>query len=297
MLLVLGAPLAPARADAFAPGFTTKTVTVAGTTWHYRIGGAGPTVVLLHGYGDTGDMWAPLAPLLAKDYQVIVPDLPGLGESRPEPSTQVYEMVTVARELHALLLSLNVARESVVGHDIGLMVAYAYAAQYRPDVTRLALIDAPIPGVGPWQDVLLMPAIWHFHFNGPYAEQLTAGREQIYMNRLWDAFAFHPERVGEAERTRTAASYAQAGNMHAGFSYFEAFYRDADANAAFAKTPLTIPVLALGGSKSFAELMPKFARAVATNVESGVIPDSGHWVMSENPDATDALLLRFLSAP
>jgi pimeloyl-ACP methyl ester carboxylesterase len=284
-----------ANVSAFAPGFSEKTVIVAGRAVHYRIGGAGPTVLLIHGYADTGDMWAPLAPALAKDHQVVVPDLPGLGESRPQSPSANYEMAAVARSLHSLMTTLHVHRAAVVGHDIGLMVAYAYAAQFPTEVTKLALMDAPIPGVGPWQQVLLMPGIWHFHFNGKYAEQLTAGRERIYLNRIWDDFAYHPERITEAARTRYAASYAQPGNMHAGFSYFAGFYKDADANVKFAKRPLTMPVLAMGGEKSFGALMPQFARAVATNVQTSVIPDSGHWLMDENPRAASAALIRFLS--
>jgi pimeloyl-ACP methyl ester carboxylesterase len=294
---------APARvqsapgASAFAPGFTERTVSVAGRPIHYRRGGTGPTVLLVHGYGDTGDMWAPLVPELARDHDVIVPDLPGLGASRPDPADAKYDMATVARSLHGLMTTLGVPRAAVVGHDIGLMVAYAYAAQFPTEVTKLAVMDAPIPGVGPWQQVLLMPAIWHFHFNGKYAEQLTAGRERIYLDRIWDDFAAHPERITEAARARYAASYAQPGNMHAGFSYFAGFYDDADANTAFAKTPLRMPVLAMGGEKSFGALMPQFAKAVATDVRTSVIPDSGHWLMDENPRAASAELIRFLAAP
>jgi len=282
-------------AAVFAPGFSSKTVQVDGRTVYYRTGGTGPTVLLIHGYADTGDMWMPLAPVLAQNHQVIVPDLPGLGESRPQSPTAPYDMASVARTLHALLVSLNVRQEAIIGHDIGLMVAYAYAAQFPHEVTKLALMDAPIPGVGPWQEVLLMPGIWHFHFNGTYAEQLTEGRERIYLNRIWDDFAYHPERITEATRARTAASYAQPGNMHAGFSYFAGFYADADANVQFAKTPLQMPVLAMGGEKSFGALMPAFAKAVATNVQTSVIPDSGHWLMDENPTATGAALVHFLS--
>jgi pimeloyl-ACP methyl ester carboxylesterase len=290
-------PLAvAAQGHPFAPGFSEKTVQVDGRTVHYRIGGKGPAVLLIHGYADTGEMWTPLAPMLAKDHEVIVPDLPGLGQSRPESSSAKYDMASVARSLHALMLSLDVHRADVVGHDIGLMVAYAYAAQFPSEVTKLALMDAPIPGVGPWQQVLLTPATWHFHFNGKYAEQLTAGRERIYLDRIWDDFAFHPERITDAARTRYAASYAQPGNMHAGFSYFAGFSTDAGDNVAFAKTPLRMPVLAMGGEKSFGALMPEFAKAVASNVQSSVIADSGHWLMDENPEATSAALIRFLSS-
>ncbi|MGZ3508154.1 MAG: alpha/beta fold hydrolase [Vulcanimicrobiaceae bacterium] len=281
--------------DSFAAGFRSKTVQVDGRTVYYRIGGEGPVVLLVQGYAHTGDMWSPLAPSLAKDHLVIVPDLSGLGKSRPESDTATYDKASVARTLHVLLNALNVHQEPVVGHDIGLMVAYAHAAQFPDEVTQLALMDAPIPGVGPWQQVLLMPGIWHFHFNGKYAEQLTAGRERIYLDRIWDEFAFHPERITDAVRTRYAASYAQPGNMHAGFSYFAEFYTDADDNVAFAKTPLRMPVLAMGGEKSFGALMPEFAKAVATDVQTSVIPDAGHWLMYENPTATSASLIRFLS--
>jgi pimeloyl-ACP methyl ester carboxylesterase len=291
----LSASPAGAGAAGFAPGFTETTVQVGATTWHYRIGGTGPPVVLLHGYGDTGDMWASLAPVLAKTHRVIVPDLPGLGLSRPAAGAATYDMASTARALHALTASLGDTRGAVVGHDIGLMVAYAYAAQYPSEVTRLALMDAPIPGVGPWQQVLLMPGVWHFHFHGKYADALTAGRERIYLDRVWDGFAYHPERVGEAERAQTAASYAQPGNMHAGFSYFAGFDRDVVDNAKFAGTPLTMPVLAMGGDHSFGTLMPQFAKAVAVHVETSVIPDSGHWIMDENPAAATAALQMFLT--
>jgi pimeloyl-ACP methyl ester carboxylesterase len=278
-----------------AAGFTAETREVDGRAVHYRVGGRGPAVLLLHGYADTGEMWAPLAPQLAADRRVVVPDLPGLGESRPQPAGATYDMASVARTMHALMELLGVTQAAVVGHDIGLMVAYAYAAQFPSDVTKLAIMDAPIPGVGPWQQVLLMPGVWHFHFNGKYAEALTAGRERIYLDRIWDDFAYHPERITEATRARYAASYAQPGVMHAGFSYFAGFARDADDNVQFAKIPLPMPVLAMGGEKSFGALMPQFAKAVAGDVRTSVIPDSGHWLMDENPQATSEALIAFLA--
>jgi pimeloyl-ACP methyl ester carboxylesterase len=171
-----------------------------------------------------------------------------------------------------------------------------YAAQYRNEVTRLALMDAPVPGVGPWEQILPTPSLWHFNFYGKYAEALVAGRERIYLDRIWDAFAGDPARVPAVERAKTAASYAQAGNMHAGFSYFQAFAIDAKQNVAFARTPLLMPVLSIGGAKSFGALMPQFTSAVASNVTTRLIPDSGHWLEDENPHATNAALLDFLNA-
>ena len=297
-LVVLAVQPATATPDAFAAGFTPHTVKAGGRVIHYNIGGHGPAVVLFHGFGDTSHMWAPLAPMLAKNHTVIVPDLPGIGKSRPEGWNDRYDMASVARSLHALIAGMRIKREVVVGHDIGLMVAYAYAAQYPNEVTKLALIDAPIPGVGPWQQVLLTPQLWHFNFNGKYAEALVAGRERIYLDRTWDTFGYHPERINETTRRYYATSYAQPGNMHAAMQYFAGFSTSAKQNATFAKTPLTMPVLAMGGAKSFGTLMPVFARAVARNVQTTVIPDSGHWVMDENPTATEAALQRFIaSAP
>jgi len=286
-----------AEGNAFAPGFTTHIVTVGGRRVYYRIGGHGTAVLLLHGYGDTGDMWLPLAAALAKTHTVIVPDLPGLGESRPQLHDAKYDMASAARAIHGVIAGLNIRREAVVGHDIGLMVAYAYAAQYPKEVTRLVLMDAPIPGVGPWEQILPTPALWHFNFYGKYAEELVAGRERIYLDWLWNRFAFHPERIGDAERASIAASYAQPGNMHAGFSYFQGFATDAKQNAAFAKTPLQMPVLAMGGAKSFGTMMPKFASAIASHVTTTVIPDAGHCLEDENPHATNAALLDFLNTP
>ena len=300
LLLIAAFVAAPGNARAaatpqFAPGFSAHTVHAGGRTIYYRIGGRGPAVLLLHGYGDTGQMWAAFAPMLAKTHTVVVPDLPGLGNSRPESPSAKYDMASVARSMHSLMQYLNVRHEAIVGHDIGLMVAYAYAAQFRSDVTKLALMDAPIPGVGPWQAVLLLPGTWHFHFYGPDAEQLTAGRERIYFDWLWDRFALHPERITNAERAATAASYAQPGNMRVGFTYFKDFDTDAPADVTFAKTQLRIPVLAMGGEKSMGALMPQFAKAVAVNVQTSVIPDAGHWLMDENPRATNAALSAFLS--
>ncbi len=228
----------PTEMPQFAPGFASHTVQAGGRTIYYRIGGSGPAVLLLHGYGDTGQMWSALAPVLAKTHTVIVPDLPGLGNSRPESPTAQYDMASVARSIHSLMQQLKMQREAVVGHDIGLILAYSYAAQFRSDVTKLALMDGPIPGVGPWQTVLLFPGTWHFHFFGTYAERLTAGRERIYLDWLWNRFAFHPERIGNAERAAIAASYAQPGTMRVGFTYFKDFDADAAADATFAKTPL-----------------------------------------------------------
>ncbi len=286
---------ATAQVEPFPASFRTQDIATNGTTLHVRIGGSGPAVVLLHGHGDTGDMWAPLAADLARDHTVIVPDLRGMGLSaRPAGG---YDKKTQGQDIAGLLDALKIARTDVVAHDIGNMVAYAFTAQYRPRVTRLVLMDAPLPGVGPWDEILKSPLLWHFRFGGPDMERLVAGRERIYLDRFWNEFAAKPERFGEAARVHYAALYALPGAMHADFAQFAAFDRDVIDNHAFlAQGELTMPVLAVGGAQSFGPMMAVVARAAANDVQEAVVPDSGHWLMEEQPAATITLIRTFLDA-
>jgi pimeloyl-ACP methyl ester carboxylesterase len=175
------------------------------------------------------------------------------------------------------------------------MVAYAFAAEYRARVKHLVMIDAPVPGVGPWDEILKTPLLWHFRFGGPDMERLVAGRERIYLDRFWNEFSADPVKFDEASREHYAALYARPGNMHAGFSQFAAFDQDAIDNKAFlAEGKLEMPVLALGGEKSFGPTMAVVMRAAASNVTEGIIPNSGHWIMEENPTATVAVVSEFL---
>ena len=285
----------PVQAQDFAfTGFKTKSIAVNGTEIHVRWGGTGPAAVLLHGYGETGDMWAPLARDLARDHMVIVPDLRGLGLSAR--ATSGFDKKTQAGDVAGVLDALGVQQADVVAHDIGNMVAFQFAAQHPDRVRRLVLIDAPVPGVGPWEEVLKNPLLWHFRFGGPDMERLVAGRERIYLDRFWNEFSATPSRFGEASRAHYAALYARPGAMHAGFSQFAAFDQDAIDNRAFLAqgVRLKMPVLAVGGEKSFGPMMAVVMRAAADNVEEGVVPDSGHWIMEENPQATIRLVRGFL---
>lgn len=264
-----------------------------GVALHVRTGGQGPAVVLLHGYGETGDMWAPLAAELARDHTVIVPDLRGMGLSyRPEGGD---DKKTQGQDIAHLLDRLKVDKADLVTHDIGNMVGYAFAAQYPARVTRFVVMDAPLPGVGPWDDIVRSRALWHFSFQGPDAERLVAGRERIYLDRFWNGFSADPKRFGEASREHYAKLYAQPGAMHAGFNQFAAFDQDAIDNKAFvARGKLTMPVLAVGGEKSFGPTMAVVMRAAAIDVTELVIPNSGHWLMEEQPAATVAAVRAFL---
>jgi pimeloyl-ACP methyl ester carboxylesterase len=277
----------------FPAGFRVEEISTNGTTIHMRVGGTGRPVVLLHGYAETGDMWAPLAIELARDRTVLVPDLRGMGlSSRPEGG---YDKKTQGRDIAGALDALQIERADLVTHDIGNMVGYAFAAQYPDRVTSFVIMDAPLPGVGPWDEIIRSRALWHFSFQGPDAERLVAGRERIYLDRFWNEFSADPARFGEAARAHYAALYAQPGAMHAGFNQFAAFEQDARDNQDFLRRgKLAMPVLAIGGEKSFGPTMAVVMRAAAANVQELVIPDAGHWLMEEQPTATIRAVRAFL---
>ena len=295
-LLFAGAPAA-AEVPPFPASFKVREIMGGDATIHVRVGGTGPAVVLLHGYGETGDMWAPMAADLMRDHKVIVPDLRGLGLSS-KPSAG-FDKKTQAGDVAAVMDALGVTRADVVTHDIGNMVGFAFAMLHPERVRRFVLIDAPVPGVGPWEEILKNPLLWHFRFGGPDMERLVAGRERIYLDRFWNEFSADPKKFDEQSRRHYAQLYALPGAMHSGFEQFHAFDQDAIDNRAMlaAKGKLKMPVLALGGEKSFGLTMAEVMRAAADDVTADVVPDSGHWIMEENPDATVKLVRAFLDAP
>jgi pimeloyl-ACP methyl ester carboxylesterase len=259
-----------------------------------RSGGSGPVVLLIHGFGDTGEMWGPAVRALIKDHTVVVPDLRGMGRSSHPASG--YDKRTQAADLRAVLLALGYDHAAVVGHDIGNMVAYAYTARYSETVDRLVVIDAPLPGIDPWDEVAHSPQTWHFYFRGPDVERLVQGRERILLDRFYNELSAHPERIDEATRSFYARAYAQPGAMHSAFEQFAAFSRDAEDNKVTQRTKLQMPVLAIGGEKSFGKLMAVNMRNVAVDVKEAIVPDAGHWIMEENPAPAIALITDFLSA-
>lgn len=296
--LSLGLMSLPAAAQVppFPAAFQSRDMAANGTTLYVRIGGKGPAVVLLHGYGETGDMWAPLAAALMKDHTVIVPDLRGMGLSAHPDSG--YDKATQGRDIAAILDQLKIDKFALVTHDIGNMVGFALATQNPGRVTRFALLDAPVPGVGPWDEILKNPLLWHFRFGGPDMERLVAGRERIYLDRFWNEFSADPKKFDEASRVHYAALYARPGGMHSGFAQFAAFDQDAIDNRAWLATGqrLTMPVLGIGGAKSFGPTMALVMRSAATDVREGVIADAGHWLMEEQPEATVKMVVGFLNA-
>lgn len=294
--LMLGALPAHAAITPFPAGFRSAQVASADATITVRVGGHGPAVVLIHGFGETGDMWSPLAAALAQDHTVIVPDLRGMGlSSHPAGG---YDKRTQAGDIRAVLDSLGIDRADIVGHDIGVMVAYAYAARYPDKTSRLVVIDSPIPGIPPWDQIVRMPALWHFNFGGPDAERLVAGRERIYLDRFWNEFAGDPSKVDEATRRHYAALYARPGAMHSAFAQFLAIDRtDVTDNLKAMQTKLVMPVLAIGAEKAFGASMAIIMRNAATNVREVIVPNAGHWLMDEAPAPTIAAVQDFLAAP
>jgi pimeloyl-ACP methyl ester carboxylesterase len=291
-LLSLAFALVP-LAKAQSPAIASRTANVSGITFHYLTAGQGPTVLLLHGYAETSRMWKLIIPQLAARFTVIAPDLPGIGDSSV-PSDGL-NMKTAAVRVHALAASLGVQKAEVVGHDIGLMVAYAYAAQFPDEVTKLVLMDAFLPGVGDWQTVFNDPNMWHFRFHGPTPEALVAGRERTYYEHYWNDFAADKNQsLPEADREAYTAAYARPGRMRAGWSYFESFPQDARDFAQLSQTKLAMPVLSIGGEKSLGDFLGQQMQVAASNVTVIVEKNTGHWLMEENPKETTEALLNFL---
>jgi len=283
-----------ARVQPFPDGFRTQMVKTNGTSLFVRVGGKGPAVVLLHGFGDTGDMWAPLAADLAKDHTVVVPDLRGMGLS--EHPDAGYTKKNEALDIVGVMDALAVKTAALVTHDIGNMVGYALAAQYPSRISRWVVIDAPLPGIGNWDTIVRSPLLWHFNFRGPDVERLVQGRERIYLDRFWNELSADPKRIDEQTREHYASLYARPHDMHDAFEQFAAFSQDATDNKALLAQggKLNMPILALGAEKSFGDGMAVELRFVGSHVTGGIVPDSGHWIMEENPQATIRLVSEFL---
>lgn len=266
---------------------------IDGVRLHYLTAGHGPTVILLHGYAETSRMWRPIVPLLAEKFTVIAPDLPGIGESSIPASG--LDMKTSATRIHALARSLGVEKARVVGHDIGLMVAYAYAAQFPAETEKLVLMDAFLPGVPGWEAIYNDPGIWHFRFNGEYPEALVKGRERTYFEYFWNVLAADKTRsLPEADRKAYTEAYSRPGRMRAAWAYFVSWPQLAKDFAQLSQTKLSMPVLSVGGDKSLGKQLGEQAKLVANDVTVVVLKDAGHWILEEKPKETTDALVKFL---
>ena len=293
----LAMPLAHAEVKPWPADFRSEQMPVSDGTQYVRIGGKGPAIVLLHGFGDTGDMWQPLADVLKKDHKVIIPDLRGMGlSSHPEGG---YEKVAQARDLAAILDRLGIKDAALVTHDIGNMVGYAFAVQYPSRTTKWVAIDAPLPGLGHWDELFKNPKVWHFNFRGPDVERLVAGRERILLDRFYNDLSAVPARIDEQTRDHYAALYARPGAIHNALGgQFAAFAQDAVDNQKLLaeKGKLAIPVLAVGGDHSFGDAFPGEIGFAASNVRGALIVNSGHWIMEEQPEQAIAVIVPFLQS-
>jgi pimeloyl-ACP methyl ester carboxylesterase len=289
-----GSCIMSTRPDELDTTIFSRTSEIDGVTLHYLTAGHGAKpLVLLHGYAETSLMWRPIIPLLAEQFTVVAPDLPGIGDSAIPAGG--LDMKTAAIRMHSLARSLGFAKARVVGHDIGLMVAYAYAAQFHAEVEKLVVMDAFLPGVDGWEAVYNNPGIWHFRFNGPTPEALVQGRERIYFDHFWNDFAADKTHsIPEAARRAYAAAYARPGRMRAGWAYFVSFQQAAKDFAQLSQTKLTMPVLAIGGEKANGEVLARQMKLVASNVTVFVLADTGHWVLEERPKETTDALVEFL---
>jgi pimeloyl-ACP methyl ester carboxylesterase len=293
LLLLLSALSTKAAADAQDKTIASRTAEIDGAKLRYMTAGHGTPLILLHGYAETSLMWKPIIPILAERFTVIAPDLPGIGDS-DIPATGL-DMKSAAIRIHDLAKSLGVQKAEVVGHDIGLMVAYAYAAQFPAEVTKLVLMDAFLPGVAGWEAVYNDPNIWHFRFNGPTPEALVQGRERTYFDYFWNDFAADKTHsIPEEDRKAYVAAYARPGRMHAGWAYFVSFLQAAKDFSQLSQTKLTMPVLTIGGEKSLGEALAQQAKLVATDVTVVVLKNTGHWVLEERPKETTEALQKFL---
>jgi pimeloyl-ACP methyl ester carboxylesterase len=290
LALLFTAFLTSAHAD---DTIASHTLEIDGVNLHYMTAGHGTPLILLHGYAETSLMWKPIIPALAARFTVIAPDLPGIGDS--DIPAEGLDMKSAAIRIHDLAKSLGVKKAEVVGHDIGLMVAYAYAAQFPAEVTKLVLMDAFLPGVPGWEPVYNNPHIWHFRFNGPTPEALVKGRERTYFDYFWNDFAADKNHsIPEPARAAYVAAYSRPGRMHAGWEYFVSFMKAAEDFAQLSQTKLTMPVLSIGGDKSLGEALGAQAKLVATDATVIVLKNTGHWLLEENSKGTTDALLNFL---
>jgi pimeloyl-ACP methyl ester carboxylesterase len=282
-----------AYAELSDKNIVSRTTEIDGVQLHYMTAGRGPTLILLHGYAETSRMWKPIIPVLAERFTVIAPDLPGIGDSGI-PANGL-DMKTSAIRIHALARSLGVEKARVVGHDIGLMVAYAYAAQFPAEAEKLVVMDAFLPGVPGWEAIYNAPNIWHFRFNGEYPEALVKGRERTYFEYFWNVFAADKTRsIPEADRKAYTEAYSRPGRMRAGWAYFASWPQLAKDFAQLSQTKLTMPVLVIGGEKSLGNELAQQMKLVASDVTIVVLKDTGHWVLEERPKETTDALVKFL---
>ncbi|NIG54529.1 alpha/beta fold hydrolase [Chitinophaga sp. Cy-1792] len=259
--------------------FKSQYMDVNGVKIHYVIGGKGDPLVLVHGFGQNWYMWNRVLPALAVHFTIIAPDLRGVGESGKPASG--YDKKNMAKDIHELVNKLGYNSINLAGHDIGLMVAYAYAAQYGDEVKKVAFLDALLPGIEPvWSDS--KDKLWWFGFFGwPASGQVVAGKERIFLTNFWPVVGHVQNAFTTAESEEFIRAYSVPGATTGSFSWFAAFPQDARDNLQLSQHKLTMPVLAMGGEYQSAPFLADHLRLVANDVKEVKIMGAGHWLVQE----------------
>lgn len=275
-------------------------VEVNGIRLHYTMAGAGEPVLLLHGFPMTSYCWRKVIPALAERFTVIAPDLRGCGDSdRP---TAGYDKRTVAEDIHQLVGYLGLGPVNVVSHDVGMMVAYAYASLYPEEVRRLVLMEAALAGFGLEElyDASKTPRMFHLPlFEAPngLAEALITGREKLFVSHMMRQQAYNTTALEEYALEEYARRLSAPGALHGGIEYFRAHTLDAEHNREHAKTKLPMPVLTVGGAASFGVHLEGEIRPLAANMRAVMIDQCGHYLAEEQPERLTEELLKFLVEP
>lgn len=288
--LTINVMAADAPADPPA-NFKHQYATVNGVKLHYVIGGKGEPLLLVHGFGQNWYMWNRLLPELSKHFTVIAPDMRGVGESAKTAAG--YDKKNMAVDMHELMKKLGYQHINLAGHDIGLMVAYAYAAQFPGDVKKLALMDALLPGIEPVWSQVKAQAWWFGFFAQPHAGDLVSGKVGLFFTDFWPVVGFKKDAFTAAERKEFIRAYSTPGATTGAFHWFGYFEQDAKDNVAFAKKKLPMPVLAMGSDHFAGAFLLAHTKLVANNVQESIIKDSGHWVVQENTPQVQKDLLAF----
>jgi pimeloyl-ACP methyl ester carboxylesterase len=236
-------------------------------------------------------MWNRLLPEFSKHFTVIAPDLPGLGESGKPDSG--YDKKTLANYIHGLVKQLGYNNINLAGHDIGLMVAYAYAAQFSGEVKKLALMDALLPGVEPVWSQAKASAWWWGFFSFPASGELVAGKERLFLTNFWPVVGHVKDAFTREETNEFVRAMSTKGSTTGAFRWFGAFEQDAKDNATFMKTKLKMPLLAMGGEYRGASYLVDHCKLVAENVKGSNIKGAGHWLVQENTAQVQKDLLDF----
>jgi len=283
----------PAAVKAANPpaNFQHKYATVNGVKLHYVIGGKGEPLLLVHGFGQNWYMWNRLLPELSKHFTVIAPDLRGVGESgRPAGG---YDKKTMATDMHELMKSLGYKSLNLAGHDIGLMVAYAYAAQYPAEIKKVALMDALLPGVEPVWSQVKSQAWWFGFFGMPHSGEIVSGKANLFLTNFWPIVGYVKDPFTLAERNEFIRAYSLPGATTGAFNWFAAFPQDAKDNEILMKTKLKMPLLAMGSEHFAAPFLASHSKLVADDVSESMIKGSGHWIVQEQTAQVQRDLLAF----